>query len=345
MLIDRDFRKLAPAAQAELRRVAVNLVLSGKSRIEVAKAFGVNRRFVGTWVRAFEAAGEGALQGGRRGRRPGEQKALNQRQEAMIQRLIISRCPDQVKLPFALWSREAVGQLIAQRTGIQLSLTAIGSYLTAWRFTPQKPIRRATERNETAIRVWMEQDYPAIVARARREKAEIHWSDETGFSSQANHGRSYAPKGQTPVIPRPAKRFGRSMISSMTNQGKLRFMVYDGALKAATFIVFLRRLINDTKRRLFVIVDNLPVRRANAVAAWVAAHADRIKLFHLPPYAPERNPDEFVNNDVKQAMGRQRTPMNKATLKAGLTSHMRKLQRRPEKLRSFFQAPDVRYAA
>lgn len=208
----------------------------------------------------------------------------------MIQRLIISRCPDQVKLPFVLWSREAVGQLIAQRTGIQLSLTAIGSYLAAWRFTPQKPIRRATERNETAIRGWMEQDYPAVVARARREKAEIHWSDETGFSSQANCGRSFAPKGQTPVIPRPAKRFGQSMISSVTNQGKLRFMVYDGALKAATFIVFLRRLVKDADRRLFVIVDNLPVHRANAVAAWAAAHADRIKLFQLPPYAPERNP-------------------------------------------------------
>ena len=345
MLIDRDFRKLTPAAQAELRRVAVNLVLSGKSRIEVAAAIGVNRRFVGQWVRAFEAAGDAALQGGRRGRRPGEQKALNQRQEAMIRRLIVSRCPDQLKLPFALWSRAAVGQVIAQRTGIQLSLTAIGSYLAAWRFTPQKPVRRATERNEAAIQAWMARDYPAIVKQARRDKAEIHWSDETGLSNQANYGRSFAPKGQTPVIARPAQRFAQSMISSVTNQGKLRFMIYDGALKAATFIVFLRRLLKDAGRRLFVIVDNLRVHRAGAVTAWVAAQAGRIKLFYLPPYAPERNPDEFVNNDVKQAMGRQRTPMDKAALKAGLTSHMRRLQRRPDKVRSFFQAPDVRYAA
>lgn len=345
MPTDRDFRKLPPATQAELRRVAVNMVLSGKSRIEVADAIGVNRRFVGEWVLAFEASGEAALAGGRRGRRPGEQKALNRRQEAMIRRLIVSRCPDQLKLPFALWTREAVGQVIAQRTGITLSLTAIGSYLAAWGMTPQKPIRRATERDEAAIQTWMEQDYPALVKRAKKQKAEIHWADETGISNQANYGRSFAPEGETPVIPRPAKRFTQSMISSVTNQGKLRFMIYDGALNTAIFLMFLRRLIKDTDRKLFVIVDNLRVHRAKVVTAWATENADRIELFYLPPYAPERNPDEYVNNDVKQAMGRRSTPLDKAAMKAGLKSHMRGLQRRPEKVRSFFQAPDVRYAA
>jgi transposase len=345
MPIDRDFRKLPTAAQAELRRVAVNLVLAGNSRIEVSQAVGVNRRFVGEWVRAFGEVGDGALSGGRRGRRPGEQKALNRRQEAAMRRLIVGRCPDQLRLPFALWSREAVGQVIAQRTGIRLSLTAVGGYLAAWGLTPQRPIRRATERNEAVIRAWLAHDYPAIAKRAKREKAQIHWADETGVSNQANYGRSFAPQGETPVIPRPAARFTQSMISSLTNQGKLRFMIYDGALNAAIFLRFLRRLIKDTDRKLFVIVDNLRVHRAKTVMAWAAANSGRIELFYLPPYAPERNPDEYVNNDVKQALGRRSTPRNKVTMKAGLTSHMRGLQRRPDKVRSFFQAPDVRYAA
>ena len=345
MPIGRDFRTLSPATQAELRRVAVNMVMSGQSRIEVADAIGVNRRFVGAWVIAFEASGEAALAGRRRGRRPGEQKALNRRQEAMIRRLIVSRCPDQLKLAFALWTREAVGQVIADRTGITLSLTAIGTYLAAWGMTPQKPIRRATERDEAAIRAWMEQDYPAIVKRARKEKAEIHWADETGISNQAHYGRSFAPEGETPVIPRPAKRFTQSMISSVTNQGKLRFMIYDGALNTAIFLMFLRRLIKGADRKRFVIVDNLRVHRAKVVTAWVAENADRIELFYLPPYAPERNPDEYVNNDVKQAMGRRSTPMDKVAMKAGLRSHMQGLQRRPTKVRSFFRAPDVQYAA
>jgi transposase len=321
------------------------MVLSGTSRIEVAKAIGVNRRFVGEWVRAFEDMGEAALAGGRRGRRPGEQKALNRRQEAVIRRLIVGRCPDQLKLPFALWTREAVGQLIERKTGIRLSLTAIGTYISAWGLTPQKPIRRATERNEAAIQSWMKRDYPAIAKRARKEKAEIHWSDETGISNQANYGRSFAPAGETPVIPRLAARFTQSMISSVTNQGRLRFMIYDGALNAAIFLKFLRRLIRDTERKLFVIVDNLRVHRARTVTAWVDENKDWIELFYLPPYAPERNPDEYVNNDVKQGMGRRSTPMDKVAMRVGLTAHMRGLQSRPHKVRSFFQAPDIRYAA
>jgi transposase len=298
------------------------MVRSGTSRIAVAKAVGVNRRFVGEWVRAFEETGDAALAGGQRGRRPGEQKALNRRQEVTIRGLIVGRCPDQLKLPFALWSREAVGQLIERKTGIRLSPTAIGTYLSAWGLTPQKPIRRATERDETAVQAWMKRDYPVIARRARKDNAAIHWSDETGISNQANYGRSFAPSGETPVIPRPAARFTQSMISSVTNQGKLRFMIYDGALNAAIFLTFLRRLIKDTDRKLFAIVDNLRVHRARTVTAWAEENKDRIELFYLPPYAPERNPDEYLNNDVKQGMGRRTTPMDQAALKAGLTSHM-----------------------
>lgn len=147
------------------------------------------------------------------------------------------------------------------------------------------------------------------------------------------------------MIPRPAARFTQSMISSVTNQGKLRFMIYNGALNTAIFLQFLRRLVEDADRKLFVVVDNLRVHRAKSMTAWVADNAGRIELFYLPPYAPEHNPDEYVNNDLKQAMGRRATPMDKAAMTAGLRSHMRGLQRRPDKVRSFFQAPDVRYAA
>jgi hypothetical protein len=183
-------------------------------------------------------------------------------------------------------------------------------------------------------------------ARAKAEGAEVHWGDETGLSNQANYGRSFAPKGKTPVLPRPAARVSQSMISSLTNRGTLRFMVYDRALTAATFLVFLRRLVQGAAgRKLFVIVDNLRVHRAKRVAAWVKANSGRIELFFLPPYAPEHNPDEFLNNDVKQAMARQPVPRDKTSLKAGLTSYMRGLQRRPAKVRAFFQAATVLYAA
>jgi len=143
----------------------------------------------------------------------------------MIRRLVAGTCPDQLKLPFALWTREAVGQLIEQRTGVRLSLSALRVYLAAWGFTAQKPIRRATERDDAAIRGWLDRDYPAIARRAKKEGTEIHWADETGISNQANDGRGFAPGGETPVISRPAARFTQSMISSVTNRGVLRFMI------------------------------------------------------------------------------------------------------------------------
>jgi transposase len=345
MVLRRDFRKLDPATQAELRRVAVAMVEAGKTRVEAAAAVGVNRRFVGEWVEAVRRSGEAALAGGRRGRRPGGQKALPPEQEQKIRRLTADGCPDQLKLPFTPWTRQAVGALVARETGARLSASALGRALRAWGFTAQRPARQAVERREPEVRVWLRREDPAIAARAKAEGAEIHWADETGLSNQANYGRSFAPKGKTPVLPRPAARVSQSMISSLTNRGTLRFMIHPGALTAAAFLVFLRRLVQGADRKLFVIVDNLRVHRARRVRAWVQAHAGRIELFYLPPYAPEHNPDEFLHNDVKQAMARRQVPRDKAALRAGLSSYMRGLQRRPAELRAFFQAPSVRYAA
>ena len=345
MSVDRDFRGLDGVAQAELRRRAVTMLLDGKTQQEAADTVGVTRQIVSEWKSRYDAEGDAALDGRKRGRRPGEQKALSIRQEARIRRLIADKCPDQLKLEFALWTREAVAVLIQRETGIRLSLSAVGNSLRSWGFTAQRPIRRATERREEDVQAWVKRKYPAIARRAKAAKAEIQWADETGLSNQANYGRSFAPKGETPIIPRPAARFSQSMISSLTNQGKLRFMVYDGALNASIFLDFLKRLVRDAARKIFLIVDNLRVHRAKIVTAWVKANKHKIELFYLPPYAPDRNPDEFLNNDLKQAMARRRTPKDKAGLESGLTSYIRGLQKRPAKIKAFFQAPSVRYAA
>lgn len=165
----------------------------------------------------------------------------------------------------------------------RLSLSAVGRYLRAWGFTAQRPVQRASERREANVHAWINDDYPEIAARAKAEKGEIQWADETGLSNQANYGKSFAPRGETPIVPGPATRFSQSMISSLTNQGKLRFMVYEGALNASVFLQFLKRLVNDAARKIFLIVDNLRVHRARIVTAWGAANADKIELFYLPP--------------------------------------------------------------
>src|ERR1051326_3129146 len=197
MAIKRDLRKVALATQAELRRIAVAMVRAGKTRIEAAEAVGVNRRFVGQWVKVAAQFGEAALASRRRGRRPGEQKALSPAQEDRLRVLIARGCPDQFGLSFALWTRQAVRALIARESGVWLSLSVVGRYLRAWGFTAQRPIRRASERQDGAVRAWLESSYPAIARNAKAQGGEIQWADETGLSSRANYGRSFAPRGHT----------------------------------------------------------------------------------------------------------------------------------------------------
>lgn len=296
-------------------------------------------------IEAEAALGPVALDSKKRGRRPGEQKALTSEEEAKLRKLIINKCPDQVKLPFALWTREAVALLIERKTTKRLSVKIVGDYLASWGMSPQRPMRRATQRNDADVQRWMRETYPEIADRAKAEGAEIHWGDETGVSNQANYARSYAPVAETPIIPRPATRFTQSMISSVTNRGRMEFMIYDGALNVAIFLMFLVQLIKYRKRKIFLIVDNLRVHKAKAVAAWAAEHKDRIELFYLPPYAPDCNPDEFLNNDLKQAIAKRRTPRTKDALRKEVSSHLEELQARPAKVRSFIRVKSVRYAA
>jgi transposase len=253
--------------------------------------------------------------------------------------------PDQLKLPFALWTSRAVRDLIALRFGKTLGLSTVQLYLKRWGLTPQKPLVRAKERSPAAIAAWLARHYPAIAKRAKAEGAVIYWGDETGISNQDQIGRSYAPKGKTPLVARTAKRIGQSMISAVSNRGLLRFMLYDGALNAKLFVTFLRRLVQDASQKVVLIVDNLRVHHAAPVKDWVKAHRHEIELCYLPAYAPDHNPDEYLNNDLKQQLRRQPQPGSKDELVKGARTVLRTIQRSPDRIRSYFTPASVRYAA
>lgn len=310
---------------------------------EAARVFGVSRRSVNGWHRRWRTGGLRALRSRPRGRPRAIR--LKPHQAASVVRLITDRCPDQLKLPFALWTREAVRDLIARRFGVRLSVSTVGRYLRRWGFTPQKPLRRAYERDPAAVRRWLKKQYPAIRALARREQATIFWGDETGMRSDHQAGRSWGRRGQTPVIPGTGQRFRCNMISALTNRGKLAFMVFERTFTAAVFVAFLRRLLRHTERKAFLIVDEHPVHLAAAVARWVERHQPRLRLFFLPGYSPDLNPDELLNQDVKtNAVGRQR-PRDKGELMGNVRRYLWSTQRRPQKVRSYFRHPSVRYAA
>ncbi len=338
-----DARHLASQAQEALRLRVMRAVRAGMSQSEAARVFGVSRQSVNSWDRRRGEGGLAMLRSRPRGRP--QVLYLKPYQAATVVRLITDRCPDQLKLPFVLWTREAVRDLIARRFGVRLSVWTVGRYLRRWGFTPQKPLRRAYERDPVAVRRWLKKQYPAIRAWARRERATIFWGDETGMRSDHQAGRSWGRRGQTPVIPGTGKRFRCNMISAITNRGKLAFMVFESRFTTAVLVKFLRRLIRHTKRKVFLIVDGHPVHGAADVERWVARHRGRIRLFFLPGYSPELNPDELLNQDVKtNAVGRKR-PRNKGELIGNVRRFLWGTQRRPDKVRNYFRESHVCYAA
>lgn len=339
----RDARSLPSKAQEALRMRAVAAVAGGRKQVEVAEIFGVTRQALGRWVKAWREGGEKALRGKRQGRPSGG--LLDRKQARQIANLVVDKRPNQLKLPFYLWTREAVSQLIEQKLGIRLSIWTVGRYLARWGFTPQKPVRRAFEQSSEKVRLWLEERYPSIRQKALEEGAEIYWGDEMGLRSDHFAGRSFARRGHTPVIPTTGNRFGCNMISALTNKGRLSFMVFKDNFRVAVFLDFLRRLTRQAGRKVYLIVDGHSVHRSKAATKWVEKHHEKISLFFLPPYSPELNPDELLNQDVKaNAVGRER-PRNKSQLVTKLRSYLHSRQRQPHVVQRYFQGKKVQYAA
>ena len=239
-------------------------------------------------------------------------------------------------------------QLLSRKFGVAVSVWTVGRYLRAWGLTPQKPVRRAYEQNPATVRKWLEEEYLAIRAWARRYKAQIHWLDEMGLRSDHQVGRSYGRRGQTPVVWGTGQRFRCNMVSAITNRGRLAFMIFRQRFTARVFLNFLRRLLRltrKTRRKVFLIADGHPVHKSRLVNRWLAKRAAQIRLFWLPSYSPELNPDELLNQDVKtNALGRVR-PVNVQEMMSNVRSYLRITQARPKLVQNYFRERHVQYAA
>lgn len=339
-----DARTLDSATQAHIRRLVVLAVRDGMKQTAAAQKYQVSLRAVNSWMAQDRAGGLRALKARRRGRPVGGGR-LTAQQASGIQGLVLSKLPDQLRLPFYLWTRVAVAALIAREYAIQVSLSSVGRYLKAWGMSPQKPARRAYERNDVAISRWLTEEYPALARQARREKAVIYWGDEMGLRSDHVAGTSFAPVGQTPVIRATGQRFGCNMISAITNKGALAFMVFAGQFQAPIFVEFMRRLLKHAAGKVYLIVDGHPVHRARAVKRFVADHAQRLRLIRLPGYCPELNPDELLNQDVKTNGLGKRRPHDKGEMMALVRRHLHRRQKQPQVIRNLFLETHVRYAA
>jgi transposase len=343
---ENDARSYTSDQQKLLRIKAVDMVFKNEfTQRATAKALGVSRQHVVKWCQAFSNGGYEALELGRRGRRPGEQMLLKPWQCAAIVNTIRDHTPDQLKMPFVLWERLGVRELIQNKFGIILALRIVGEYLKRWGMTPQRPVERAYERNPQAVEKWLTHEFPAIKERAKKEGATILWGDETGVQNTANVGRSYSPSGKTPVIRKSGKWLKANMISAITNRGEVRFMIYSEKMNQQMFISFLERLISTFPCKVMLIIDNLKVHHGKKVADWITEHSKKVELFFIPAYSPDLNPDEYLNRDLKKNVNAHIIPRTESELNMNLLSFMEKPQKLPDRMMSYFNSSPIKYAA
>ncbi len=340
-----DARELSDEVLEALRLRALHGCELGFTESEVAQLLGVCRETVCHWWSAYAGGGLDALPHDRTGRPVGSGRLLSDAQADRIQQLLRTHQPQELGIAAPLWTRRAVGDLIRKEHNLCLATRTIGRYLQRWGFTAKKPRRHARDQDPEEVRPWLEQTYPALERRAAEEGAEIHWGDEVGVAADHQPARGYAPQGEPATQDVPDPHLRANQISTITNQGEVRFMTYTQTMTAALFVVFLGRLLRSTTGKVFLIVDRLRAHMTPAVQAWVAAHAERLEVFCLPRYAPELNPDEYLNNDLKGRVNATGLPSDKGEVRSHIQGFLRQLLHLPEHVMNYFQHPSVQYAA
>lgn len=300
---NNDGRKLSKKTKEEIRIRAVQRVQAGESPEAVIKALGYTRTVIYRWLEKYAYGGYDAL---RSTSAPGKQPKLNARQLKLLYNDIVDKTPDQLKFSFALWTRELVREHIRRKFGVSLSAVSVSRLLSRMGLSPQKPLMRAYQQDGTLVKTWMTKEFPAIKRIAKREKASIFFGDEAGVRSDAHIGTTWAPIGKTPIVRTTGARFGVNIISAISPRGKMEFMITKGKFNSDVFIEFLKKLIRYKREKVFLIVDGHPTHKSKKVAEFVEENKDRLRIFFLPPYSPELNPDELVWNTLKQNIGRKK---------------------------------------
>ena len=338
----QDARKLSHQSLSDLRRRAVASVQDSHSPDEVADTLGVSRAAVFAWLAMYRGGGWHALEARKRGGRP---RKLTGQQMRWIYRTVTGKNPLQLNFPFALWTLDMVKRVIRKHLGVTLSRSSVGRLMEQLGLSAQRPLWRAYQQNPTAVAKWLREDYPFICKEAKACGAAIFFGDEAGVRSDGHSGTTWAPRGKTPIVSTTGARFGMNLISAVSRTGQMHFAVVEGRVTAEVFVEYLRRLMYGRRRPIFLIVDGHPTHKSAMVRRFVETLQNRLRLFFLPPYSPELNPDELVWNDLKNHMlGRMRIT-GPDQMRRAVLSRLRWMKKQPDHVASFFHAPETRYAA
>lgn len=328
-----------------MRYVCVKLRNEGKKCSEIARITGISTAAISIWHKKYMNEGYEGLKIKKRGVKLGTGMKLDSDQINKIKEILIEKTPDQLGLKFSLWTRQAIQNLVLKLWSIYMPVRTVSDYMKRLGFTPQKPIKRAYQQDPRAVEKWLNETYPKIATDAMKENVEIHWLDETKVSSYSNYIRGYAPKGKTPLIKMKTKRMNLHIISTISKLGKMRFMTYKRSLNTKILIKFTRRLYRDTSKRIFLILDNLAVHHSHKFKNWLEKHKTKIRVFYLPSYSPELNPDERLNRDLKTHFHDGPLVKNKKEFRKKIVSFMKRKQNLKMHIKNYFNSKYVRYAA
>ena len=338
-----DGRALDHKALQHMRILAIKRVIEGRERpSDVAESLGFCRTSIYPWLREYHSKGiEGLLET----TAPGPEPKLTEKQRQRVKSWIIGKDPRQFGFDFGLWSRQIVKQLIQEKLGIEVGLTAVGRMLAQLDITPQKPLRRAYERDPEMVQIWLNEKYPKLRKRAKKEGAKIFFLDEAGFQSDPPLQSTYGLKGKTPVVVTSGQRQSINVISAVNARGEFWAATYDGKLNAESFELFLKDFMkNRGKEKIFLIMDGHPAHKAKTVQKYVSSLVGQLEVHPLPAYSPDLNPDEFVWSYMKNT-GVSKRPLKKnEALRARVEQDLRNIHNDPELVRSFFKAESVVYA-
>lgn len=323
-----------------MRLRAVEAVHDGAHPEDVADTLGMARGTVYMWLAKFREGGKRALAAKPV---PGRPRKLSAAQMRQVYRWVVGHDPRQYSFEFALWSREIVRELICREFGVSLSVVSVGRLLKVLGLSAQRPIWRAWQQDPDAVERWKREEFPAIKAEAARVGATVYFADEAGVRSDYHAGTTWGARGQTPIVKSTGARHSVNLVSAVTAQGALRFAAYEGKFTADTFIGFCKRLLHDSDGPVFLVVDGHPTHKAKKVKAFVDSTDGQLRIFLLPGYSPELNPDEWVWRSVKADRVGRAGVTDKADLKAKAVAALRRLQRLPQIVRGFFADPNLAY--
>ncbi|MFI7134398.1 IS630 family transposase [Nonomuraea sp. NPDC050153] len=306
---------------------------------DAATVFSVGRSTIFGWIKLREEGGPDALTVKMP---PGPKAALNDQQLAQLRGWIVGRDPRQLQFDFGLWTREMVAELIKRKFGVEFTLQWVGKLLARLGLSPQKPLVRAYEQNPERVRRWKEEEYPKIRAQAIGQGAGIYFLDEASVRTNHHAGTTWGTVGDTPVVRGTGQRHSVNMISVVNTQGKLHFS-FVGTIDSAAFIEYLKTLLHDIPGKIFLILDGHPAHRSAETKAFVKSTKGRLRIFFLPPYSPELNPDEWVWKSIKHDRVGRAIVRSVDELTDRIEQAVDRLQATPELVRSFFRDRDLLY--